>query len=231
MASQLLRFVRWAEHRAPGLAAAAASPRVRGASAVRSGQGTLWQSDESPARCLVLCLSGHPSGMRWLAGSIAARLPGLVYVAGAEEDATSAVERATGIARERGLDARLSAVVAEGDRAEEGVLASRILPASRLVLVAPPGMPGLEPAGLPTTLLQASQSAADRAGVVELEAAMRRAGVAVRETEYRDIADEWARYPRAVPGSRRALGDLVAFLERGIGQQSTFEVIPGWDLH
>ena len=231
MASPLLRFVRWAEGRAPGLAAAVASPRVRGASSARSGQGTLWQSEGSPARCLVLCLSGHPSGLRWLAGSIAARLPGLVYVAGVDEDAASAVERARGIARERGLDAGLSAVVAEGDRAEAGVLASRMLPASRLVLVSPPGMPGLEPAGLPTTLLQASQSAADRAGVVELEAAMRRAGVAVRETEYRDIADGWARYPRAVPGSRRALDDLVAFLERGIGQQSTFEVIPGWDLH
>lgn len=231
MSSQLLSLVRWAERHAPGLAAATASPRVRGASAVRSGAGTLWQGDGSPARGLVLCLSGHPSGLRWLAGSIATRLPGLVYVAGADEDPASAVEHARGVGRERGLDAGLSAVVAEGDRAAAGVLASRLLPASRLVLVAPPAIPQLEPAGLPTTLLQASQSGAGRPGVVELEAAMRRAGVAVRETEYRDIADEWARYPRAVPGSRRALDDLIAFLERGIGQQSTFEVIPGWDLH
>ena len=231
MASQLLSFVRWAERHAPGLAAGAASPRVRGVTAVRSGQGTLWRSDGEPARCLVLRFSEHPSGLRWLAGSVAARLRGLVYAAGPDEDAASATEHARGIALDRGLDAGLSAVVAEGGRAEAGALASRMLPASRLVLIAPPGMPGLEPAGLPTTLLQASQSTADRAGVVALEMAMRRAGVAVRETEYRDIGDEWARYPRAVPGSRRALDDLVAFLERGFGQQSTFEVIPGWDLH
>lgn len=214
----------------PRLASAVAAPGVRGASSVRSEGGTLWRADGELPRSLVVCVSTHPSGMRWLAGSLAVRLAAVVLVS-PPVDSADLSTRATDLCRTHDVDPALTAVIADGDGAEAAIAATRVLTTARLVLISPPALPHVSPAGLPTTLIQASASGPGRASVVALDRAMRRAGVAVRETEYQGIADGWARYPRAVRGSRRALDDLVAFLERGIGEASTFDVIPGWDLH
>ena len=214
----------------PRLGVAAATPGVRGASSGRSGAGTVWRSGTGVARSLLVCVSAHPPGMRWLAGSLAVRLPAVVLVStpGDPDDLST---HAAALCRAHDIDQALTAVIGDGDAAEAAIAATRVLATARLALISPPALPHIAPAGLPTTLIQASASGPHRVGIVALDDAMRRAGVAVRETEYQGIADGWARYPRAVRGSGRALDDLVAFLERGIGESSTFDVIPGWDLH
>ncbi|MBC7725743.1 MAG: hypothetical protein H7146_13520, partial [Burkholderiaceae bacterium] len=164
-----------------------------------------------------------------LAGSLATRLGALVWVPHTEApDLASAI---SAVCAENALDPGRTVIVGEGGGCHAAFALCGKVPSARIALLYPPALPGIDPHSFPTTLLQASATSSTRAGVVMLESSLRRAGVAVRETDYQDIADDWARYPRAVRGSKRALGDLVAFLERGVGQSSTFEVIPGWDLH
>lgn len=227
------RLLEFAEARAPVLARAIATPAVPGAIADRLAGGTLWRSEQTP-RALVVYLTGSPGLSRWLAGSVAVRLDALVLVPIAVD--ASAVEQVVTAARSasRLTDRAPVVVVGEADAATSAIAASTALHASRLALLYPTELsvaaPGPE-RSIPTTLIQAAADSADRGTVAAMDAAWRRAGIAVRETEYSGIDDGWARYPRASKGSRRALDDLIGFLDRGIGQASTFDVIPGWDLH
>ncbi|WP_165069294.1 alpha/beta hydrolase family protein [Marisediminicola senii] len=252
--SALLRFT---EKRMPALLPAMATRAVRGAVSRSTDLGTVWSSDavargagargaaatpagaDSPdaavapealvaPHALVIYLTRRPRDSRWLAGSLAVRLGAVVLVPRSLDDADTVVERAH---RQLGTDPARTTIVAEAAAAGAAAEACRSSSVSRLALLYPTGLAASTVAGLPTTLIQAAQSGENRAAVVAIETAMRRAGIAVRETEYADIRDGWARYPAVTGGSKRALNDLVAFIERGMGRDSTFVVIPGWDLH
>lgn len=232
------RLLKVAADRAPVLARAITTPAVAGAVVERGAAGTTWRSEQTP-RALVVYLTGSPGLSRWLAGSVAVRLDALVLVPAAVD--TAAVEAAVIEAAVTDVrsDSRLAdhlplVIVGEADAAASAIAAGTALGAARLALLYPTGLPVGSPeprAPMPTTLIQAAADGADRGTIVAIDAAWRRAGIAVRETEYAGVDDGWARYPRASRGSRRALDDLIGFLDRGIGQASTFDVIPGWDLH
>ena len=199
--------------------------RVRGVSPASTDAGRLWRPDGGRIRALVICFTPDPAAFDWLAGSLALRLGAEVLVAARLGDPTASLAAARSAS-----DALPVAVVGEADAAPAAIEAARASGA-RLALLYPAALDGVEPAGIPTTLIQAAGSGAARPEVVRFDRALRLAGVAVRETEYADVTDGWARRRRRSSGSARALDDLVAFLDRGIGQASTFDVIPGWDLH
>lgn len=231
MTTARLRLVEWAERGMPVLTRAIATPAVRGARTRATDQGQEYSSDAA-ASSLVVYFTGLPETARWLAGSLAVRLATEVLVADtrAGRGADPAPLLAAAIA-DRGLDASRVAVVGEGDASTAAVTACAGIRVARLALLYPAIAEVEAPESMPTTLIQAARYGPDRAAVLALDALLRRSGVAVRETEYESVPDGWARHPKLVPGSSRALGDLVAFLERGFGVPSTFEVIPGWDLH
>lgn len=229
MGTARLRVAQWAERRAPGLWAAIGARPVKGTSSATVPGGTVWTG--AGTRFLVVLLSPDPRPARWLAGSLVVRLGAVVLVPDPEADARAIESQIAGLCAAHALDPALTVFVGEGaSSARAAELCGRIA-AARIALLAPTGLAGADVTRFPTTLIQAAAAGPQRAAVVELDTALRRAGVAVRETEYLDIPDGWARHPRSTPGSKRALDDLVAFLERGVGTSSTFEVIPGWDLH
>lgn len=212
----------------PALARALATPAVRGTTSTEHELGTVWERKGSSPRALILYFTDSPSSARWLAGSLAAQLDARVLVARSlDVDAASFAGLAEGL----GLDPALTAVVGEEVGASAALALCHATSVNRVALLYPTNLEGAQVSGVPTTLLQSAVTSDGRAAVVVFEVALRRAGVAVREMEYKNLGDGWARYPKAVAGSRAALGDLVAFLKRGIGELSTFEVIPGWDLH
>ena len=215
----------------PGLALALGTPRVRGATAASHDGGTIWTPRNTRPRSLVVYFTTRPASARWIAGSLAERVNAAVFVPDSADEPVGASARSRQIIDSLKLDSALTVVIGEDDGARSAVAACPIVRAVRLALISPPPMADTDLTGIPTTLLQASRSSKNRREVVALDGELRRAGIAVRETEYESIADGWARYPRAVSGSGRALDDLIAFLERGIGTPSTFDVIPGWDLH
>ena len=215
----------------PALSRLVATPSVRGATSFGHVGGAVFTANSSKPRSLVICFAGHPSSARWLAGSLAIRLNAAVFVPNAGTDRAGATARAAEIVDELDLEPSLTVVVGEGGGAVLAMAVCRSMPVARIALLYPPPLSTEDVTGMPTTLLAASRSSEHRGELVALDTALRKAGVAVRETEYEKIADGWARYPRAVAGSRRALDDLIGFLERGIGTPSTFDVIPGWDLH
>jgi len=203
--------------------------------------GTLWRPNAEGPLPLVIVFSESPGALTWLASSIAAQLSAVVLVPPVGADPGSVVTAAGGQAGRWGVDAARIAVLGEQRGTTAALSAVRPGPGSgpdsapravaRLALVSP-RLPEIDDGvDLPPTLLQFSRSDADLARVVAFEKRLRLQGVAVRATDYTDIADGWTRYPRAIRHSKRALDDLVAFLRRGIGVDSTFDVIPGWDLH
>ena len=229
MGTARLRFAQWAERRAPGLWAAVGARPVKGTSVVSTPVGTVWTG--TGALFLVVLLAPDPRTTRWLAGSLVTRLGAVVLVPDPDADVRGIESKVAELCAVTALDPALTVIVGEGAGARRAAELCGRVPAARIALLYPPGLDDADVTRFPTTLIQASASGPERAAVVALDSALRRAGVAVRETEYLDIPDGWARYPRAAPGSKRALDDLVAFLERGVGSSSTFEVIPGWDLH
>jgi len=203
--------------------------------------GTLWRPRAEGPLPLVIVFSDSPGAMAWLASSIAAELSAVVLVPSTDADPLSVIAgaqvqaglwgvdaaRIAVIGEQRGTDAALSSAHAEpGSAPDAGTRA-----VARLALVSPRLPQTDKGLDLPPTLLQFSRSDADLAHIVAFEKRLRLNGVAVRATDYTDIGDGWTRYPRAIRHSTRALDDLVAFLRRGIGVDSTFDVIPGWDLH
>lgn len=212
-----------------------AAPRVRGAEPDAVTGGTLWSSATRSSRALVVYLTAEPASARWLAGSLATRLDALLLVVD-RSDQVDDVVAVVARTREATIgDGTLPptapvVVVGEGSAAPVALGVAHAC-ASRLALLYPLSVGSESTARVPTTLIQAAGSGPERSRIVEFDRALRRAGVAVRETEYSDVDDGWAKRPRSSKGAARALTDLVGFLDRGIGQASTFDVIPGWDLH
>lgn len=229
MGTTKLRFARWAEQRTPRLWAAVGARPVRGVTTAAVPAGTLWTVTESAF--LVVLLTSAPRPARWLASSLAARLGAVVFVPDPTADVPLLAKSIGELCRTFALDPAHTVLVGEGDGAHRAAALCGRVPAARIALLYPPGLPDADALAFPTTLIQSAANGQHRSAVVALDTALRRAGVAVRETEYLNIPDGWARYPRATPGSRRALDDLVAFLERVVGTAATFEVIPGWNLH
>jgi hypothetical protein len=227
MTGTRLRLAEWAEKGMPGLTRALATPAVRGVVSTASPRGDEYRAP-GDATSLVVYFTGSPATARWLAGSLAVQLGCVVVVPARGADRASVLRD---VADTHGVDPARVAVVAEGDAASAAIEACAGLRVSRLALLYPTGVDVDGPPSAPTTLLQAARHGPHRESVVALDRMLRQAGVAVRETEYEAVPDGWARHPKLVSGAQRALGDLVAFLERGFGTQSTFEVIPGWDLH
>jgi acetyl esterase/lipase len=216
----------------------------RDVTSVETPSGVLWRRASSANPFVIVLFSDDARGLSWLAGSLASRLDAFVVVgagrgatapAGSAEHAESARSAAVREAGTLGADVTRVGLLAEGAFAPHAIRAAGE-PAShggvtrRLALVSPVLDAAPEVGSLPPTLLQFARSG-ESAPVVELERQLRRTGVAVRAIDYTDVTDGWARYPRAARGSARGLDDLVAFFERGLGTQSTFDVIPGWDLH
>jgi acetyl esterase len=105
---------------------------------------------------------------------------------------------------------------------------------ARQVLVSPSvesSMPD-NPRGLPTALVLAGEHDPMVAAITDLVDALKRAGVPARMVEYPGATSGWFRFPRVQRSvSERALDDIVRFLRRGLNEESSFRVIPAWDLH
>ena len=228
-----LRFARMLEHHSTRLAQRIAAPRVVGAahSPASGGAPEQWTPAADQDRDhdrdrdrdgveghtpWIVVVTDRPISAQWISASLAVALHAQVTVT-----------RGDMLAADRIADA----VVGLHAAAPTALDLCRRLRARRLALVSPRQLPTSVPTGLPTTLIQAAAFGPERPQVREFERTLRATGTAVRDTDYPATPDEWVRLPRLVRGSTAALGDLVAFLERGIGVQSTFEVIPGWDLH
>lgn len=204
----------------------------------RGSAGTVWSpaaatgTSATGTSVTLVLFSSSPGSMAWLASSIATALPATVVVAKTPDDPHSTLRT---VQSELEPDASRLGVIGEGTAASAAIVAASA--GQRLALVSPEfpssrnrsGMPSLD--GVPPTLLQFARNGASGGVIRDLETTMRDAGIAVRATDYTGIADGWARFPKAVRRSDRALDDLLAFLRRGFGTESTFQVIPGWDLH
>ncbi|MFC0681882.1 hypothetical protein ACFFGH_28955 [Lysobacter korlensis] len=238
----------WAEHRLPGLA------RMLQPSAVLPGElgphGIVYRgADGGP---LLVLVGGAAFEPLWLGSALASALGGVAVVV-PEQDAGSlpagALEETADEPEVRGAqiraaiasaptlraDAERVAIVGVGDGCSAALL-TVAAPATasavrRLVLLTPTSAPKAEFGRVPPTFLQSAPQSATLAASRSLEIDLRDAGVAVRPVEYTGLPDAWVRYPRFAPGSKRAVGDIVAFLRRGFGMTGTFSVeIPGWDL-
>ncbi|MFP7833749.1 hypothetical protein [Marisediminicola sp. LYQ134] len=247
MSALSITVARWGLRIAPRLTTRLAAPRVRGTTAsavdggtlvVTSGASGVADASGAPSstgasgssghglRTVVVIFSPRPLAMRWLAATLAKRLSAAVVIVDSIDDPIAAVERARFL-----VDSELPVtVVGEGSAAAAALDASR-QQVRRVALIAPREVGPVDPAGVPTTLIQDSESSPSRAETVALERALRSGGVGVREPGYRGVTDGWARLPRVSSGTQRALDDLVQFVERGVGPTATFDVIPGWDLH
>jgi len=229
----------------PGAPRLFGSRAVAGARSTRDGGLTVWRTESAGQHPVIVLVTTQPATVGWLASVLAVDLEAVVAVVGvpASCDAASdleldaAFEAAIGL---EGADPDRIGVVGDGAAASAAMaLCLRSsTPPLRLALVLPSfphATPPVSAAGageqmLPPTLIQSSESHRDAAATRSLDAQLRAAGVAVRATEYTSVSDEWTRYPRFARGSTRARGDLVAFFQRGLGTESTFSVIPGWDL-
>jgi hypothetical protein len=234
----------WAERRVPAIASRLrAAPVIPGEA---GPHGTVYLGAGSGP---LLVLAGDAGAApEWLGSVLASAVGGAAVVLGDEaESSGAAAERdaetrlidrlAAAVANRASLavDPERIAVVGVGDGAAaalRAVSAAGIQPlVRRLVLLAPTSAPRVELGGTPPTFLQSSPQSPTRSVSRSLEIELREAGVAVRPVEYAGLADAWVRYPRFVPGSKRAVEDIAAFLRRGFGLEGTFTtVIPGWDL-
>ena len=223
-----LRFARMLERRSPRLAQRVAAPRVDGARHSPGTGGTVecWTpialagghtAPDPTTMPLVIVVTDRVVSARWLSASLSVALHARVVVGDA--------------AALTGEQPEADAIVGIGRSATAAIELCRKTGSRRLALVSPVALPTPVPSGLPTTLIQSSGIGVERPMVEEFQRTLRATGTAVRDTDYLTTADEWVRLPRLVHGSASALDDLVAFLLRGTGVQSTFEVIPGWDLH
>ncbi|WP_227497258.1 alpha/beta hydrolase [Planctomonas psychrotolerans] len=105
---------------------------------------------------------------------------------------------------------------------------------SRQVLVSPTGRahPPEFPAGLPTALILTGEHDPALSSTSDRVDALKRAGVPARMIEYPGAATGWFRYPKVSRRiAARGLDDVVRFLRRGLNEETSFRVIPAWDLH
>ena len=220
--------------------------------------GTVWRPEVTAGLPLIVVFSSEPRSMAWVASSLAAALPAVVVVAAAVDDPVHTLAEAQLYAAELGADAGRVGIIGEGDASAPALQAatassptsgsestsasvstsesaSESGPADRSVdrvaLISPQSLPASPAPPPPPTLLQFAQGGPRAAESEAWERRVKLAGVAVRAIDYTAVGDGWVRYPRAIRGSRRAHTDLLAFFRRGLGNESTFHVIPGWDLH
>jgi hypothetical protein len=212
-----------------------AGKTANGATSTSTPLGDLWHPSRTDELPLIVVYSSEPRSMRWIASSLAAALPAAVLVA--VEPATDSVNvpahtvsAAQSIAPQVRIDAARVGIVGEGDAAAAALHAASSS-ALRLALISPRGLGAAVVDGIPPTLLQFAQDGESAAESTAWERRLREAAVAVRAIDYTAVGDGWVRYPRAIRGSRRGYSDLLAFFRRGLGDESTFTVIPGWDLH
>jgi len=224
--------------RLPGARRLLASRAVAGAHSRNESGLTVWTTGEAaagaPKRPLILLLSPEPTTVSWLASVLAVDLDAVVAVAPGGRDVGVALETAIQLPT---VDAAKVGVLGDGAAAGDAIELCRSSDAViRLALVTPAFRTAPAPAPdedahvLPPTFIQSSQHSAQAELITSLEVRLRAAGVAVRATEYTSVSDEWTRYPRFAGGASRARTDLVAFFRRGLGTETTFSVIPGWDL-
>jgi hypothetical protein len=208
-----------------------------GAQSTTEDVGTVWQPSSVAGVPLIVVFSTEPKSLAWIASVLASQLPAVVVVAGSVADPVGTLAAASTLAEQLGADASRVGVVGEGDAAASAVLAAASsttnpIPATsersdravdRIALISPRKIDDTATVGTPPTLLQFAQPSLPqhRFGC----------GVAVRSIDYTAVGDGWVKYPRAVRGARRGQTDLMAFFRRGLGDESTFDVIPGWDLH
>ena len=206
--------------------------------------GTVWHPAVTAGLPLIVVFSAEPRSMAWVASSLASALPAVVIVAAALDDPVHTLAAAQVAAAELGADADRIGIIGEGDASAPALQAATApSPTSgsgsastdravdRVALISPESLPTAPAAATPPTLLQFAQGGSRAAESEAWERRVKLAGVAVRSIDYTAVGDGWVRYPRAIRGSRRAHSDLLAFFRRGLGNESTFHVIPGWDLH
>lgn len=189
---------------------------------------------------LIVVASPSAEAMGWLASHLASRLPAVVYTCASSPGSPgfgSTLRAVRDDASHHKVDVTRLGIVAEDAAADDVLRHCANSPGvTRLALVSPlfseplPGsIDGLT--GFPPTLLQYARGGASAAACAELETRLRGSAVAVRAIDYSAPQDGWTRRSRVRKGSDRGLDDLVGFFARGLGSASTFEVIPGWDLH
>lgn len=206
---------------------------ARGATAQRTQTAVLWRGRTAGDRPVIVLFSAQPDATGWLASSLASALDTIVYVPLSLNN--PAAELATAAALD-GADGSLVGVIGEADAATAATNACSAggAVAVRLALISPvlrDSVDAIDVHALPPTLLQFSQQSEHIGDIRLLDDRLRAGGVAVRATDYTGVGDEWALYPRVSRGSGRGLDDLLGFFRRGLGTESTFSVIPGWDLH
>lgn len=215
----------------------------RGATATGEAYGEVWRPvrhrgaitavvGEPQALPLVVVFCPNPAAFGWIASSVSAALPSVVVVATDFREPLATLDAIASHADYLGADPARLAIIGESDAASSAISScAGARHVTRLALVSPVVPAAFTTGGIPPCLLQFSAAAPGAPAVRELETSLREDGVAVRSIDYTSLEDGWARYPRAVRGSRRGLDDLLGFLKRGFGVESTFRVIPGWDLH
>ena len=225
---------------------------VSGVRSQTADAGTVWHPAVTAGLPLIVIFSAEPRSMAWVASSLASALPAVVVVAAAIGDPVNTLAAARVYAAELGADTGRVGIVGEGDAAAPALQAATTSPPTsrsgpgstpglvpesagrtvdRVALISPLSLPETGAATTPPTLLQFAQGGPHAAESEAWERRVKLAGVAVRSIDYTAVGDGWVRYPRAIRGSRRAHTDLLAFFRRGLGNESTFHVIPGWDLH
>jgi acetyl esterase/lipase len=218
---------------------------VSGVQSTTADVGTVWQPSSVAGVPVIVVFSTEPKSLAWIASVLAAQLPAVVVVAGSVTDPVGTLAAASTLAGQLGADASRVGVVGEGVAAASAVLAAASsttnpTPATsersdravdRIALISPRKIGDTPTKGTPPTLLQFAQDGDAAPESALLERRLREAGVAVRSIDYTAVGDGWVKYPRAIRGARRGQTDLVAFFRRGLGDESTFDVIPGWDLH
>lgn len=207
---------------------------------------------ESVGRPLVILLPGDgATASAWLPSTLAGELDAAVVVVRSPfepehpftervDTASAAVRWIAAHAAGWGASADRLGVVGDGPGADVlFALAPRNRDESgphisRQVLISP-GPDGTLPEnmrGLPTALVQVGEHDSALSVTTARVDALKKAGVPVRMAEYPAASSGWFRYPKVQKRlSRRALDDAVHFLRRGLNQETSFRVIPAWDLH
>jgi acetyl esterase/lipase len=208
-------------------------------SRTKLGYATSWSRPNPAGLPLIVVFSPAPAALGWLASNLAARLPAAVYVCASSPGSPPLDDTLRSVrdhAATRSVDVALLGLVAEDTAAPRVADGMAVLgTVTRLALVSPvldsTFVATADGAGFPPTLLQFARDGVLAADCELFAARLKESAVAVRSADYAAPADGWARRSRVRAGSAHALDDLVAFFERGLGTASTFQVIPGWDLH
>jgi hypothetical protein len=214
---------------------------VAGARSQTTDVGVTWRPAVTATIPLIVVFSAEPRSLAWISSSLASALPAVVVIAASLDHPADTLAAAQAIAADLGADAGRVGIIGEGDAAAAALEAATVSAPTtstsadrtvdRVALISPHSLPPDPAESTPPTLLQFTQGGSSATEADAWERRVKQSGVAVRSIDYIAVGDGWVRYPRAIRGSRRAHTDLLAFFRRGLGDDSTFHVIPGWDLH